>query len=345
MKKELSNILKDWKSWAWLTFIYLNMAAVAYLDLEFYVILTLAIISAIITVVTFITNKDSVDTILINRKIASAFRKISKQKKPTNVYQMVEKELIPIIKKQTPKKIYKYYKLTEDKNKNIKVLNAVKEQSIWSSVCVGFNDPFECEYAFLNKDILSVKTESGRVKVEELWDIATKEIKERLTTICFTQNPNDMSMWAHYANEHKGFCVEYEVINNVNLFPVTYVEKRMEAQLLLLELVDLIVYDINNKDRWANLLCYMRFLSTFKDKSWEHENEIRAVFLNFREEIQENGRLFPCSTVGVVPTKLYVGTMCEKGYEDELHEIAESLGIEYEKCAISTDRTFSVIHH
>jgi hypothetical protein len=26
---------------------------------------------------------------------------------------------------------------------------------------------------------------------------------------CFTTNPNSVVMWSHYANEHKGICVEF----------------------------------------------------------------------------------------------------------------------------------------
>ena len=67
-------------------------------------------------------------------------------------------------------------------------------------------------------------------KALNLWETLIGAIRERITIVCFTQNPNDMPMWAHYANEHKGFCVEYEIDDPSKLYPVFYTDKRLPAQ-------------------------------------------------------------------------------------------------------------------
>lgn len=38
-----------------------------------------------------------------------------------------------------------------------------------------------------------------------------KETVERFRVSCFTESPYSMLMWAHYANNHEGFCIEYEI--------------------------------------------------------------------------------------------------------------------------------------
>ena len=74
------------------------------------------------------------------------------------------------------------------------------------------------------------------VETKQIWETVISAISEHITTICFTQNPNDMPMWAHYANEHQGFCVEYEIINNSNFYPVIYVDNRLKSISLFIEL-------------------------------------------------------------------------------------------------------------
>jgi len=34
-------------------------------------------------------------------------------------------------------------------------------------------------------------------------------------------------MWAHYANNHKGFCVEYRITNPKHLYPISYEAERV----------------------------------------------------------------------------------------------------------------------
>lgn len=56
----------------------------------------------------------------------------------------------------------------------------------------------------------------------------------RFRVSCFAQSPYSMLMWSHYANNHQGFCIEYETPDYskeneniyLNLFPVIYTNTR-----------------------------------------------------------------------------------------------------------------------
>lgn len=85
-------------------------------------------------------------------------------------------------------------------------------------------------------------------------------------------------------------------------------------------------------------------MSAFKDNSWHSENEIRAIFLNPRSDIKKGkGKLFSCEEIGIHPTKIYIGAKCNQSNSQTLLSIAETLKIDCERCALSTDETFSVI--
>lgn len=55
---------------------------------------------------------------------------------------------------------------------------------------------------------------------------------------CFTTNGvQSMPMWAHYANNHKGFCVSYNVKEDLELrssiFPIQYTDERLDVTSLI----------------------------------------------------------------------------------------------------------------
>lgn len=69
---------------------------------------------------------------------------------------------------------------------------------------------------------------------QEYVDLLKGKIEE-FRVACFTESPYAMLMWAHYANSHKGFCIEYEVPPYGepyiqlfhSLFPVIYSNERV----------------------------------------------------------------------------------------------------------------------
>ncbi|TOQ62498.1 hypothetical protein CGG93_22215, partial [Vibrio parahaemolyticus] len=48
---------------------------------------------------------------------------------------------------------------------------------------------------------------------------------------CLADKPDNNLMWSHYANSHKGFCLEWDV-TKINAEPVTYQRKIATFELL-----------------------------------------------------------------------------------------------------------------
>lgn len=152
-------------------------------------------------------------------------------------------------------------------------------------------------YVFLTEEDLSQL--GAPIEAKQILETVISAISEHITTICFTQNPNNMPMWAHYANEHQGFCVEYEIINDYNFYPVIYVDNRLKFISLFIELFYALLDEkATNEDKHI-VLRYIMFLNSFKDSSWKSENEIRAVFLNTKQELNANGKLYTFDEIGI----------------------------------------------
>jgi DUF2971 family protein len=131
-----------------------------------------------------------------------------------------------------PEKLYKY----QDFNKNN--LAALKKSQIYFSCPSNFNDPYE--FSFKLKEILSedeykivynyILKELGEKeefiqkygKVENINQLFKNEtnngIRKSFDTLfnavkgvcCLAQEHDDLLMWSHYSNGHRGFCLEFD---------------------------------------------------------------------------------------------------------------------------------------
>lgn len=132
---------------------------------------------------------------------------------------------------QIPRYLYKYW----SKSSVIRFLNSHK---IMFSQYKDFNDPFECS---ANIDTNNTSSEwaaflkSQGVSPGEIIPIvnnmlmdkqaASRIIKEAiLATIsksgifCMTPKPDNLLMWAHYSDQHKGACIKFDLLTDVTSF-------------------------------------------------------------------------------------------------------------------------------
>ncbi len=88
-----------------------------------------------------------------------------------------------------------------------------------------------------------------------------EEAAKRYRVYCLTTHPDNLLMWAHYANNHKGICIQYEV-NSPEICAALEVQYSDAFPL----------YCLHDESIVGNLL---PFLS--KSASWAYENEYRLV--------------------------------------------------------------------
>ena len=340
MKKFLKPF-KDTSYWIDVCGMYAVSAIMVLLDVPWYLMVIYAVIAAIITVLLLAKANDNRAINGLDKKMRAARKAMRKDGSASHIYKALEKELLPVARSYFPNKIYKYYQLGNDKDKDKQRIDTIRAQAVWASIYSEFNDPFECQFMYLTEEDLVGMGFPAESK--KIWDSVMEQIRQRITTVCFTQNPNSMPMWAHYANEHKGFCVEYEIFDSSNLYPVFYAKNRIKAQGLFVELIySLFCKDAKIEDR-ATALKYIMMMSAFKDESWEYEKEIRAILMNSKDDMKPKGRLCSCKELGIRPTRIFIGAKCSEDKSIELVELAQDLGIEYEKCKVLAGDTCSVI--
>ena len=162
------------------------------------------------------------------------------------------------------------------------------------------NDPYEAqlfydiekiskEFSFKNRKIVKKELDGGEIEAEyykemdgddknELNSIIHEindKLKNMISINCLSERNDINPLWAHYADNHRGICIEYDLKNCGNnflktlCFPVNYVEKNDSTD----DLISLIVY--KNFDEWH----FLYKSANTKSIDWKYEKEWRIVFI------------------------------------------------------------------
>ena len=89
---------------------------------------------------------------------------------------------------------------------------------------------------------------------------------------CLTTSPKNRLMWSHYAECHRGFCIEYdfnEVKDKILPFPIVYSSDRPQIPW------DLFFNSSAERDVYLRAQYAIGLLT--KDKAWQYENEWRVL--------------------------------------------------------------------
>tara|TARA_R110001606_G_C15302699_1_gene642754 strand:+ start:471 stop:1223 length:753 start_codon:yes stop_codon:yes gene_type:complete len=158
-----------------------------------------------------------------------------------------------------------------------------------------FNDPFDCyeellEYKLTREDIIKfakernfvitedqindvfLKNKDSKNEINELFLEILKGQKDNTWVSCFSKEYDEILMWSHYAEKHKGICIGFSTYNieNRNLLHVDYVndfEKKV---------VESNSFDVKPYDYWLKT----------KYIKWSYEDEVRVISSNGNEFLQ-----------------------------------------------------------
>ena len=205
------------------------------------------------------------------------------------------------------------------------------------------DNPFLPEYLRQAKQMLISQWVSQMEKFRTQFILDILRHENLYNIACFSESYRSTLMWAHYANSHSGFCVEYDIKSplveclcncgsihtcpgfmlNFAIAPVIYQEKRYDASAGFMSM--LVNWAIeNNKIPMSNHY-YDMFLPTktmlTKHKSWEYEQEWR-LFKRSSPEAHTNHAMIAL----LKPTAVYLGARIKEHNKKRLINICR------EKC-------------
>ena len=181
--------------------------------------------------------------------------------------------------------LYKYYGFDAG-------IAALKSRNLGFREPQYFNDPFELSYLSVSyPELTEDVTDFSQLRRPDL-----KGIGERIGILSLSQIKSDPLMWAHYGDEHTGFCIGYDIDDEFlkskefNLIAVDEgaVEYKEDKEILDGERYRDALSAINGLSRGesygdidtnlrADVSNILKKSVLYKHKSWIYEQEIRVV--------------------------------------------------------------------
>lgn len=179
-------------------------------------------------------------------------------------------------------------------NKN--TIKLIKNNGLWLSHTNNFNDPVDPSIKLFNRN-------SGE------YDYLLDSIK----VACLTTDNKNTVMWGHYADKHRGICIEYDISplldKNENDFLIRKINYDRTA--MINENIEL--YDLN----------LLMDLFSIKSKEWEYENEYRILY--YDSERRKNGLVKPLTIKSIC-----FGTETPESDKELICDIVENVELLYE---------------
>ncbi|ALN64598.1 hypothetical protein GLA29479_3747 [Lysobacter antibioticus] len=131
----------------------------------------------------------------------------------------------------------------------------------------------------------------------------------------FSERVDSTLMWSHYADSHKGFCIEYDVrslpesdLRARSLYPVLYSDDIFDAT------------EFFQRDAAERNICHSILAGLLKAKDWSYEREWRLMFPH---GLLDSARPFRMPS----PIGVYLGARISNESEASVREACESLGV------------------
>jgi len=153
-----------------------------------------------------------------------------------------------------------------------------------SQILESVNPGLALQELFMVKDGLSKEDQANyrqwlTVQMDKYERLATSKLpeshKESLKICSFSETPDSIIMWSHYADQHRGFCIEYGVEDLPPsdgfvrmLFPVVYSERLFDATRYFQAA-------IRDRNKFNNL--FPTLAALYKSPEWSYEKEWRLI--------------------------------------------------------------------
>lgn len=228
-----------------------------------------------------------------------------------------------------PASLYKYY---SDSSRS---LENIKNNKMWYSAPSEFNDVFDCDIMVdaknIEESILEMCPSMRGIRVgSPMWKSFKADIRKGIKTTqdmftqmrsemgiaCLSELDDSLLMWAHYANNHCGMCVEYELleINRQLSFtpvPIIYSQERVCFN----------SFNTSTVERDATKL-FVESLTT-KSPEWGYEKEWRIIrddsACGDRWDTEGKGALLDM----IRPSSIILGCMAKPEFEKSVYSYCE----------------------
>lgn len=222
-----------------------------------------------------------------------------------------------------PDILTKYIWLSDDEKSNDKKFFSLENNMLWLSSIDHVNDPYEFKGLYIDEQKMKEAGYPDEIisAYEEFLSM------QEFGLVCLSGNGIDfLPMWAYYTNDHKGFCVEYEVVKKAAIHEVIYEPKRIPIASILFQLKDALKASMaHGKDappKARKLTTILQQNLYIKNKTWKHEQEYRIALPG----IKRPGENKEINELGLRVKRIIAGINCSPDHIERLNEISNKIG-------------------
>lgn len=233
-----------------------------------------------------------------------------------------------------PQKLIKFVALDGSEGDQ-KKFASLENRSLWFSKPAMYNDPYEFKGMFLDRK--KFKDASYPDSVIDMYELLFDYSYMNPSIVCLSGTDiGYLPMWAYYANNSRGFCIEYDVVKKDCIHRVSYEGHRVKIASILMNMTKTL-QDAMKTGNFSKAEAVSRiFLENLyiKSKDWEHEKEYRIV----RPDIPDPGKNIPIDQLGMRTSRVIAGIRCSDEDKERLNIISNEIGCGNISCAqLSTD--------
>lgn len=156
-----------------------------------------------------------------------------------------------------------------------------------------------------------------------------EEYRDKILISCFSKRNDSILMWSHYADSHKGVCIEYDITNDKNFAEVMYSKKKLNLDITTIAEI-ILGYQFNSQPvDYENRILKNKILNPFLLKSIDcsYEEEVRCIVMC--DKFDSNIYLGSENYFYKLPkiTKIYIGCKAKGYLVDEIKKLATNRGI------------------
>ncbi len=186
-----------------------------------------------------------------------------------------------------PKRLYKYFSFSGEYEEYSRQL--LTDCQIYFASPIDFNDPFDCAVTFSSEGVTDEEyrkfileylkhnrpdiNQLERIKLARKWIRSGEhrgisknlpaDVAKNMGVYCLSACPDDILMWSHYADKHRGYVIEFKAEPNYfpfsNAHQVSYASKYESVNIL--------------QDSFTRI----RLTLLTKSKKWIYEQEFRVI--------------------------------------------------------------------
>ena len=176
------------------------------------------------------------------------------------------------------------------------------------------------------------KIEDGKKEYIKQMEQKVNELRDSLLLCCYGKRNDSILMWSHYADSHKGICIEFESYDDIAFSEVKYSKKRIKLDIYRLTQIVLAFDYLGEKPEIKNQKTLKQLCKPLltKSRDWRYEQEVRSIYyLKDNDERITTGKDKDGNDIFLINPgtikKIYLGCKISEKDEATVRELAGSI--------------------